>query len=86
VGETLDDLPAAADRADSFLRFDTDGQPTAYAGSFDSSTALALDLASTATGKGSAMVGYLPAGTGAVGTTAQAKLRNLDLCAPPQSN
>jgi hypothetical protein len=40
-----------------------------------SDTVLRADLASTAVGKGAALVGYLPGVTGAVATTVQAKLR-----------
>jgi hypothetical protein len=44
----------------------------------DNATALRDDLVSTASSKGSALIGYLPAGTGAVGRTAQAKLREVE--------
>ena len=40
------------------------------------SASLALDLASTASGKGAALVGYMPSGTGATGRTVQSRLRD----------
>jgi parallel beta-helix repeat protein len=42
------------------------------------------DLASTASGKGAALVGYLPAGTGAVGRLLQDKVRDIVISAKDQ--
>lgn len=66
---------SAALRADTVVGFGTDGKPKLFAS--PDNAALSASLASTASGKGSALVGYLPAGSGAVGTTVQAKLREL---------
>lgn len=57
----LPELPAAADRADKLLSFDSDGNPSVTAPSAGTATALAADLldSSTAT-KGPAMVGMGP--------------------------
>jgi hypothetical protein len=76
AGEVVDDLPPAAERADMLLSFDTDGQPIAVAAAAGTASALSVDLASTASGKGAALVGFRPAGTG-ISTTlkVQDKLR-----------
>jgi hypothetical protein len=66
-------LPAVAARAGKVLGFDAGGDPTMVevAGATDPS--LRSDLADPAAG--ASLVGYHPAGTGAVATTVQAKLR-----------
>jgi hypothetical protein len=56
-------VETATARANSFLRFDGSGQPVAYKGDPTSSTALAADLASTASGKGAALVAFQGGGT-----------------------
>jgi len=65
-------LPAIVSRAGKVLGFDAEGDPAmvAVAGATDPS--LRNDLAASS---GASLVGYLPAGTGAVAKTAQAKLR-----------
>jgi len=65
-------LPAIASRAGKVLGFDAGGDPAMVdvAGATDPS--LRSDLAASS---GASLVGYLPAGTGAVPTTVQAKLR-----------
>lgn len=63
IGETLVDLPAASVRAGNLLGFDgVTGQPIAVAPNSQDASALALDLASTAAGKGAALVGAQDAG------------------------
>jgi len=57
AGESLNDLPASASRANTFLRFDATGQPVAYGGDPTDATQLAADLANTASGKGASLVG-----------------------------
>jgi hypothetical protein len=63
-------LPAVADRAGKVLGFDAGGDPTMVevAGATDPS--LRTDLAASS---GASLVGYLPAGVGAVATTLQQK-------------
>lgn len=69
-------LPIAAARANYLLGFDSNGNPIAVAPVSGSAAALAADLANnTNAAKGSALVGYLPAGAGAVGRNNQEKLR-----------
>lgn len=63
AGETANDLPDAASRANAFLRFDATGQPVAYGGDPTDATQLAADLASTASGKGASLVGSSYGGT-----------------------
>jgi hypothetical protein len=66
-------LPAVAERAGKVLGFDAGGDPTMVevAGATDPS--LRSDLADPAAG--ASLVGYLPAGTGAVATNVESKLR-----------
>ena len=64
--------PAVADRAGKVLGFDASGSPVAVAVSGASDPSLRADLAASA---GSSLVGFLQAGTGAVATNVQAKLR-----------
>lgn len=68
----LTQLPSAAARANLLLSFDSNGQPTVAAPVAGSASALATQLASSA---GSAGVGFLQSGTGAVARTVQSKLR-----------
>jgi hypothetical protein len=63
-------LPAAADRANTFLAFDADGNPIASAGT-GADAGLRADLAAPA---GAGLVGMLLAGTGAYIRTVQSKL------------
>jgi len=67
-------LPAVSSRAGKVLGFDAGGDPAMVdvAGATDPS--LRSDLAAPS---GASMVGYLPAGTGAVATTAQGQLRKI---------
>lgn len=75
LGETLQQLPPASERALMALAFDAAGNPIVVRGTNDGGAALALDLMDTAPGKGAALVGFQQAGTGAVATTVQSKLR-----------
>jgi hypothetical protein len=74
VGETIAGLPPASDRAGYLLGFDAAGQALMVPGQPGTETGLALDLASTAPGKGASMVGYLRPGPGAVGRTVQSAM------------
>ncbi|MGE0109993.1 glycosyl hydrolase family 28-related protein [Aquabacterium sp.] len=75
IGETLQQLPPASERALMALAFDAAGNPIVVRGTNDGGAALALDLMDTAPGKGAALVGFQQAGSGAVATTVQSKLR-----------
>lgn len=68
-------LPTIAQRANKLLSFDDAGNPVAIAPAGDSSEQLRLDLASTAEGKGAALVSFKQAGAGAVDRTALEKMR-----------
>ena len=57
LGESLQQLPAASERALKALAFDAAGQPIAINQTDDGGTALALDLLDTAPGKGAALIG-----------------------------
>lgn len=70
-------LPDAATRADKLLAFDASGNPTVVVPPTGTAAALQVDLASTAAGKGAAMVGFIQSGAGAVARTAQSKLRDV---------
>ena len=70
-GETGFTLSQASDRAGKFLAFDAGGDLTETAG-MGSDGALRVDLAASG---GSALVGFIQAGSGAVARTAQARLR-----------
>lgn len=75
VPETsVQSLPSIAGRAGKVLGFDAGGNPTmvSVAGAEDPS--LRADLAASG---GAALVGYMPAGAGAVATTVQSKLREM---------
>lgn len=74
IGETLQQLPPASERALMALAFDANGQPIVVRGTNDGGAALALDLLDTAPGKGAALVGFKQSGPGTVATTVQAKL------------
>lgn len=58
LGETLQQLPPASERALMALAFDAAGNPIVVRGTNDGGSALALDLMDTAPGKGAALVGY----------------------------
>lgn len=58
IGETLQQLPPASERALMALAFDAAGNPIVVRGTNDGGAALALDLMDTAPGKGAALVGY----------------------------
>lgn len=74
-GEAATTLPPAADRRGKFLGFSTvDGAITPVDGT-DANSLLAADLASTGAGKGAALVGFLPDGTGAVPQSVFARAR-----------
>lgn len=70
-------IPQAADRVGLYLAFDANGDPTASAGT-GADAGLRTDLAASG---GSALAGFLQAGTGAVARTAQAKLREVAVAA-----
>jgi hypothetical protein len=76
-GETVPQLPDAAARANRVQAYDSNGDPLLIVGvDAGSATALALDLANGSNAaKGAALVGFSPAGTGAVPRTVQDKLR-----------
>lgn len=69
---TLAALPPSASRANKFLAFDALGQPVASSGT-GADAGLRTDLAASG---GSALVAFLPSGTGAVARTVQARLRD----------
>lgn len=75
LGETLQQLPPASERALMALAFDAAGNPIVVRGTNDGGAALALDLMDTTPGKGAALVGFKQAGVGAVARTAQDKMR-----------
>ena len=77
IGETLQQLPPASERALMALAFDAAGNPIVVRGTNDGGAALALDLLDTAPGKGAALVGFQQAGSGAVARTAQSKMRDV---------
>lgn len=66
------EIPALADRAGKVLGFDAGGDPVAIEVAGTTDPSLRSDLAASS---GASLVGYLPAGTGAVATDVQAKLR-----------
>lgn len=75
--EAIPVLPDAASRANKLLTFDASGNPVAAAAASGSVSELALDLANaTDANKGAALVGFLPAGPGAVGRTVLSSLRD----------
>lgn len=75
VTETLNELPAASARKGFVLGFDaTTGQPVMAGPTSGSATDLALQLAAPG---GSALVGILQAGTGAVARTQQDRVRDI---------
>jgi len=65
-------LPAVAERAGKVLGFDAGGDPTMVEVSGASDPSLRSDLAASS---GASLVGYLPAGMGAVASTVEATLR-----------
>lgn len=71
------EIPAVVTRANKLLGFNSSGELEVTAPASGSAAELALDLASTASGKGAELVGFLPAGTGAVATDVQTKLREV---------
>jgi hypothetical protein len=73
-GETIPALPAAGSRANYLLSFDSSGNPVAIAAAAGTATALTIDLASTAVGKGSKLVAFIQRLTGAVGRWVEDKL------------
>lgn len=76
AGDTASgELPAVATRASKLLGFNSSGELTVSAPASGSAAELALDLASTDSGKGAAMVGFIQSGTGAADRTALDKLR-----------
>jgi hypothetical protein len=70
-GESLNPVPAEALRAGKFLAFDAEGNPVAAAGTGPDS-GLRTDLAASG---GSALSGFLQAGTSAVAESVQTVLR-----------
>lgn len=58
LGETLQQLPPASERALMALAFDASGNPIVVRGTNDGGAALALDLLDPAPGKGAALVGF----------------------------
>lgn len=75
--ETGITLPSAASRANLLLGFNSTGAPVAVAPVGGSAAALAMDLASTATGKGGDLSGFKQSGASAADRTVGAKLREL---------
>lgn len=76
--EVLTELPASSARANRILAFDSSGNPTALVGAVaDSATALQLDLASTATGKGSKLIAWIRRAAGAVARWVEDKLAEM---------
>lgn len=73
-GETLDTLPALADRIDKYLAFGAGGSPVLVTAP-GSDMPVRADLASTASGKGAALVAVKQLGAGAVDRSALDKLR-----------
>jgi hypothetical protein len=65
------ELPVSGVRAGRYLAFDAGGNPITSVGTGSDAT-LRTDLAA---GSGSALMGHIPSGVGAVATTVQAKLR-----------
>jgi hypothetical protein len=72
--ETLDELPNAADRALKLVGFDADGNLVVSAPTSGDASDLALTLASSG---GSALLGFIQSGAGAVARTMQAKGREV---------
>ena len=68
LGEALNDLPAAAARANLLLSFDSSGQPIVVAPVAGTATALSAALAASS---GSSLVGHIASGTGAIAETLQ---------------
>lgn len=75
IGETLQQLPPASERALMALAFDAAGNPIVVRGTNDGGAALALDLMDTAPGKGAALVGFQQSGAGALDRTVTSKLQ-----------
>lgn len=73
-GTEIGDLPQRSARADKLLGFDANGNPIAVAPAAQSATALQTSLLGKA---GSAMVGFIQAGIGAVSRTLQDKGREV---------
>lgn len=69
------ELPTVATRASKLLGFNSSGDLVVSAPSSGSAEELALDLASTASGKGAELVAFKQSGTGAVDRTTSDKLR-----------
>lgn len=69
---TVNPIPAVSGRAGKVLGFDASGQPIAVAIAGTDDPSLRADLAASS---GASLVGYTPAGIGAVATTVQGKLR-----------
>ena len=69
---TVQPLPEVSVRAGKILAFDAEGNPTVIVLGDTADASLRSDLASDG---GSSLIGYRPAGTGAVATTVQSKLR-----------
>lgn len=72
LGEPMDELPIAADRAGRFLSFDADGQPTVASGT-DGGDGLRTDLAAVG---GAALVGFQNSGSSLASRSVQARLRD----------
>lgn len=74
AGDTASgELPVLSARAGRLLGFDSSGDLTVSAPASGSAAELALDLASTATGKGAEMVGFKQSGVSAVDRTSDQK-------------
>jgi hypothetical protein len=72
AGEVVAELPAAAARANRLLGFGPSGELLPQLPTAGDATALAVDLANNATGKGAALVGFDQGATYAAGTTGAA--------------
>ena len=79
LGETALILPSAEQRANKALLFDADGDPYLDAPASGSAADLALSIASTASGKGAALVGVQDTADNFVGTHVEAVLAEIAL-------
>lgn len=76
LGETMNSIPKASERALTVLGFDALGQPVAVTRTEDGGAALALDLLNPESGKGASLVGVSL--TDGAPSTVKAALQNLD--------
>ena len=79
VGETLDALPPASQRADTQLLFDNTGEPYCGAPASGSAADVMLQYASTDAGKGASLVGVADAGGYFAGANVEGVLQEIGL-------